>query len=209
MRLINREHPQERQADRAPVADDGVERPEAATLGHADRAPEAAREVRAPGRPTVRERTWAFAPGQVVSFAVGVAAVAVGVLALVRAGVDGSLDTPTVGVLGYRHTAWLGLAEVAVGAVLVLAGTGPRGRPLSILIGAAAVVTGVVIIAEPDRTPTQLGLEKNFGWPMIGAGALVALAAIALPVWRHREADDDSLVEADGARRANRLSASR
>jgi hypothetical protein len=199
MRLINRERPQERQADQ----------PDAATPDHADRAPEAAREVRAPGRRKMREQTWAFAPGQVVSFAVGVAAVAVGVLALVRAGVDGSLDTPTVGVLGYTHTAWLGVAEIAVGAVLMLAGTGPRGRPLSILIGAAAVVTGVVIIAEPDRTPAQLGLEKNFGWPMIGAGALVALAAIALPVWRHREVRDDDLIDADGDRRANRLSAAR
>jgi hypothetical protein len=209
MRLINREHPRERQVDRSPVAADAVERPDAATLDRADRAPEATREARAPGRPNRRERTWAFAPGQVVSFAVGVAAVAVGVLALVRAGVDGSLDTPTVGVLGYSHTAWLGVAEIAVGAVLMLAGTGPRGRPLSILIGAAAVVTGVVIIAEPDRTPTQLGLEKNFGWPMIAAGALVALAAIALPVWRSREARDDDLIDADGDRRANRLSAAR
>ena len=55
-----------------------------------------------------RQRSWTFAPGQVVSLVVGVGFVIVGVLALVRAELDGSLATPVVEVLGYTHTAWLG-----------------------------------------------------------------------------------------------------
>ena len=46
---------------------------------------------------------------------------------MARAGIDGSFGTPVVEVLGFSHTAWLGLAEVGLGVVLILAGTGARG----------------------------------------------------------------------------------
>lgn len=140
---------------------------------------------------TVRERTWTFAPGQVVSFAAGVATLAVGVIALLRAGVDASLAQPTVHILGYSHTAWLGLAEIGLGLLLVLAGSGAWGRPLSVLLGAATLVAGVLVLAEPGQMPSQLGIEKAFGWPLIALGAIVALAAMALPVWRRRTITTD------------------
>jgi hypothetical protein len=146
-------------------------------------------------RTTVRERTWTFAPGQIVSFAAGVGLLAVGLVALIRAGVDGSLGTPTVHVLSYSHTAWLGLAEVGLGLLLVLAGSGAWGRPISVLLGAATVVGGVLVLAEPGQMPDELGLEKNFGWPMIALGAVVALAAMTLPVWRRRKILDDDVLD--------------
>lgn len=148
---------------------------------------------------TVRERTWTFAPGQIVSLVAGIAVVVVGVIALVRAGVDGSLSSPTVDVLGYSHTAWLGLAEIGLGLLLLLAGTGAWGRPLSVLLGAASVVAGVLVLAEPDQMPDELGLEKGYGWPLIALGAIVALAAMALPVWRRRHVRDDDLIDLRGS----------
>jgi hypothetical protein len=146
-------------------------------------------------RTTVRERTWTFAPGQLVSFAAGVGLLAVGLVALIRAGIDGSLATPTVHVLTYSHTAWLGLAELGLGLVLVLVGTGAWGRPISVLLGAATVVAGVLVLAEPGQMPDELGLEKNFGWPLIALGAVVALAAMTLPVWRRRKILDDDVLD--------------
>lgn len=118
-----------------------------------------------------------------------------GVIALLRAGVDASLADPTVDIFGYSHTAWLGLAEIGLGLLLVLAGTGAWGRPLSVLLGAAAIVAGVLVLAEPDQMPAELGMEKGFGWPLVGLGALVALAAMALPVWRRRTVTSDELVD--------------
>ena len=144
---------------------------------------------------TVRERTWTFAPGQVVSLAAGVGLVVVGVLALLRAGVGEPLASPTVDVLTYSHTAWLGLAEIGLGALLILAGTGAWGRPLSVLLGAATVSAGVLVLAEPGQMPEELGLEKAFGWPLVILGAVVALAAMALPVWRRRTLTDDEIVD--------------
>jgi hypothetical protein len=148
----------------------------------------------------VRERTWAFAPGQLISLIVGVGLVALGLVAMVRAGIDGSFSTPTVEVLGFSHTAWLGLAEVGAGVLLILAGTGPWGRPLSVLVGAAMMIAGVLIGAETEAMPEELGVEQDYGWMLVLLGGLVALAAMVLPVWRSRrvrrngvDVDDDGV----------------
>jgi hypothetical protein len=136
-----------------------------------------------------KERSWTFAPGQLVSLVVGVGFIAVGLIAMIRAGIDGSFETPIVDVLRFSHTAWLGLAEVGLGLLLVLAGTGAWGRPLSVVLGAAMVVAGILVLAEPGQMPDELGLEQDYGWPLIGFGALVALAAMALPVWHTHRID--------------------
>jgi hypothetical protein len=144
---------------------------------------------------TVRERTWTFAPGQIISFIAGVGLITVGLVAMLRAGIDGSFGTPVVEVLGYTHTAWLGLAEVGLGLLLVLAGSGAWGRPLSVLLGAATVVAGVLVVTEWDQMPEELGLERDYGWPLVGLGAVVALAAMALPVWRRRHVREADILD--------------
>jgi hypothetical protein len=148
------------------------------------------RETRATAG-TTRQRTWTFAPGQLVSLVVGVGFVIAGLLALVRAELDGSLSEPVVEVLGYTHTAWLGVAEIGLGLLLILAGTGAWGRPLSVLLGAGMVIAGVLVLAETGQMPEELGLEEDYGWPLVISGALVALAALALPVWRSYRSDSD------------------
>ena len=135
------------------------------------------------------ERFWDFAPGQLVSLVAGVGVVIVGIVALIRAGVEGSLARPVVEVAGYTHTAWLGIAEIGLGLLLVLAGTGAWGRGLSVLLGAASVVAGALVLAVPEEMPEELGLEKDFGWPLLILGAVVALCALALPVWHSRSVD--------------------
>lgn len=160
---------------------------------HTDHQDHVRHEVTGPASTRTRERSWTFAPGQLVSLVVGVGLIAVGVVALIRAEIGGSLATPVVEVLGYTHTAWLGLAEIAVGLLLVLAGTGAWGRAVSVLLGAASVIAGVLILAEPGQMPDELGLEKDFGWPLILLGAIVALAAMVLPVWRSRKVDHEPI----------------
>jgi len=140
---------------------------------------------------TTRERAWTFAPGQLVSLIIGIGTVAVGVVALVRAGIDGSLSEPVVGVLGYTHTAWLGIAEIGVGLFLMMAGVDARGRAASVLIGALAVIAGVLVLAEPGQMPEELGLEEAYGWPLVILGGIAALAALVFPVWFSHRVDRD------------------
>ena len=155
-----------------------------------------------------RERTWTFAPGQIVSLIIGVGAIAMGVVALVRAGIDDTFATPVVEVLGFSHTAWLGLAEVGLGVLLVLAGTGAWGRPLSVVLGAGMMIAGVLIGAETSAMPEELGLEEDYGWMLVLFGALVALAAMVLPVWRSRRTWRDGRVIDDPDDRATATHAS-
>ena len=150
----------------------------------------------------IRERTWTFAPGQLISLVVGIGLVALGVVAMTRAGIDGSFKTPVVEVLGFTHTAWLGLAEVGAGVLLILAGTGAWGRALSVVVGAAMMIAGVLIGAETSAMPDELAVEQDYGWMLVLLGALVSLAAMVLPVWRSRrikqdgvDVDDRELVE--------------
>jgi hypothetical protein len=155
----------------------------------------------APATTKVRERTWTFAPGQLVSFAVGVGLVALGLVAAIRAGLDGNLARPEVDVLQLSHTAWLGLAEIALGVVLIIAGTGAWGRFLSVPIGAAMVIAGVLVLAEPDQVPSRLAMERDHGWLLVLLGALVALASMALPVWRTRKVHREGLDDTDDGHR--------
>jgi hypothetical protein len=145
--------------------------------------------VRTTAADTVRERRWDMAPGQIVSLIVGVGFVALGLVAVLRAGFDGSLAEPVVDVLGFTHTAWLGLAEIGLGLLLMLAGSTMAGRSLSVLLGALMVIAGVLVVAVPEDLPGELGLEKDFGMPLIMVGAIVALAALVLPAWRTHRVD--------------------
>lgn len=136
-----------------------------------------------------RQRSSMVAPGQIVSLIAGAGLITVGIIALIRAELDGSLSTPVIEVLGYTHTAWLGIAEIGAGLLLLLAGASPAGRSVSVVLGAAMVIAGVLVRAEPSQMPDELGVEKAFGWPLIIVGAIVGLAAIAMPVWYSNRVD--------------------
>jgi hypothetical protein len=137
-------------------------------------------------RDTVRERHWDVAPGQIVSAIVGVGFVAMGVVAVARAGLDTPLSEPVVNVLGYTHTAWLGLIEIGVGLLLMLAGLNSFARAASVVLGTMLVVAGVLIQAIPEDLPRELALDEDMGMPLVVVGAIVALAAMILPAWRTR-----------------------
>ncbi len=140
-----------------------------------------------------RERSWVMAPGQVVSLIAGAGFIVVGVLALIRAELDGSLSEPVVEVMGYTHTAWLGIAEIGVGLLLVLAGSSAAGRSVSVFMGAALIIAGILVRAEPGSMPDELGIEEAYGWPLIIVGAIVALAALLLPTWYSHRVDQDAV----------------
>ena len=139
---------------------------------------------------SVRERRWEFAPGQIVSLAAGLGFLIVGIVALLRAGIGDDLSTPVVEVLGFTHTAWLGLAEIGVGLFLIAAGVDYRGRAVSVFIGAALVVAGIVIASAADELPTELGIEEGMGVPLAIVGGIVALSALVLPAFRGHHVDE-------------------
>lgn len=127
---------------------------------------------------TVTER--GFSPGQVLVALAGVAFLALGITAVARTGLQGSLSEPIEPVLGWDHTALLGLYEIGVGAVMVLGSLRAGARWLGGLAGIAAIVGGVLIVGELDYAVDELGTERDFGWVPIVLGA-VALLGAAIP----------------------------
>jgi peptidoglycan/LPS O-acetylase OafA/YrhL len=85
----------------------------------------------------------------------------------------------------------MGLAELAAGALLILAAIRPQGRWLAGLIGLALVAVGVMIVVEMDWTVDELASEPDFGWIPIGAGALALLGAALTPPRRRVVTDVD------------------
>jgi hypothetical protein len=132
---------------------------------------------------TVVER--GFSPGQILIVLAGAAALALGIVAVARTGLDGPLSEPTAEVLGWNHTALLGLIEIGAGAVMILSGLRAGARWLGGLVGIAAIVGGALILGQLDWTVDELGAERSFGWVAIVIGAVAVIGA-AIPRVRRR-----------------------
>lgn len=116
--------------------------------------------------------------------ATGVALIVVGVLALVRAGVDGTWYRPIVEVAGIRHTPLLGAIEIGVGVLLVLAAMA-GARVLAALVALAAGVAALVVAIEPVAVDRELAIET--GWAVALAVALLAVGLLILALGRDGE----------------------
>lgn len=143
---------------------------------HDDRADREAHEE------IVSER--GFSPGQLLILAAGIASVVLGVIAVVRTGLDGALSEPVETVLWWDHSALLGLVEIGAGALLILAALHPLLRWLGGLVGIAAIVGGIVVLADAEWAVDDLGTERDFGWVPIVLGAAAVLGAL-IPRVRH------------------------
>jgi hypothetical protein len=121
-----------------------------------------------------------FTPDTFVAGLVGLAALIVGLIVVVRAGLDAPLSTPVVEVLGFTHTATLGLVEIGIGLFLLIAASA-RSRGAEIFAGLAMVVGGVVGIAQYRSFADTLALERGWAWVVLIAGAVVAIAALMFP----------------------------
>ena len=132
-----------------------------------------------------------FSPGQILIVLAGAASLALGIAAVATTGLDGPLSQPVDEVLGWNHTALLGIIEIAAGAVMILSGLRAGARWLGGLVGLAAIVGGALVLGRLDWTMNELGAERDFGWVAIGIGAVAVIGA-AIPRVRRRSRADDA-----------------
>jgi hypothetical protein len=116
--------------------------------------------------------------------ATGVALIVIGVLALVRSGIDGTWYQPVVEVAGISHTPLLGAIEVGVGVLLVLAAMAGV-RVLAALVALAAGVAAVVVAIEPGAVERELAIETE--WAVALAVGLLAVGLLILSLGRKGE----------------------
>jgi hypothetical protein len=121
--------------------------------------------------------------GSVLATAVGVALTVLGAVTLVRTGVNETWYSPVEEVAGITHTPLLGIIELGVGVLLILAGLAGANR-LAALIALAAAIAAAVVAIDPDTFEQELGMER--GWAIALAVGLGVLSLILMATWAMR-----------------------
>lgn len=123
--------------------------------------------------------------GSVLATAVGVALIVIGVLALMRTGVNSTWYDPVENVAGLSHTPLLGAIEVGVGALLVLAGLA-GARMFAALVALVAGVAALIVAIEPSLADRELAIDR--GWAIaLAIGGLTLAFVLILSRERHHE----------------------
>jgi len=119
-------------------------------------------------------------PDAYVAGLVGLALVLLGLIAAIRGGFSGPLSLPVVKVLGLTHTTTLGLIEVALGLVLMIA-AGTRSRSGELFGGLLLGIGGFVGLVQHRSFVRTLALENSLAWAALLGGGVVILVALLLP----------------------------
>lgn len=131
----------------------------------------------------------------VISLIAGLVYGVMGLLVLLDLGLSDYPSEAIVEVMGFTQTQLWGSIAIGMG-LLLLAGAAGYGRSITIFAGALLVVMGIVIVAALEDLDATLATEEAFGWFHIVSGAIVLLAAIAIPtVARRDRVVDDRVVE--------------
>lgn len=121
-----------------------------------------------------------YAVDSVVVGLVGLAFLLVGLIAVTRAGLDGSMQDPVVEVLGFTHTATLGIIEAAIGLCLLICAA-TRSRGASVFFGVVLGVGGFVGAVQVDSFKDALALETGLAWLAVIAAAIVVAVSLLIP----------------------------
>ena len=141
-------------------------------------APETRRQIRT-------SSASAYAPDAIVTAIVGLVLLITGLIAMARAGLNSPLSDPVVSVLGFTHTATLGLVEAALGLCLLASGAA-RSRSSALFFGLVLGVAGFVGAVQTSSFRTSLALESAMAWLCVVAAVVVVLAALLLPRFARR-----------------------
>ena len=123
-----------------------------------------------------------FSPGQILAGILGIVVAVIGVIAMSRAGLDGSLNKPVVDVAGTDQSAMLGIAEFALGLLLVLGALNYAARWLIAFVGVVMVIGGVVLGAASSTILEDVGTSQGTGWAIM-VGGIIAIVAASLGVF--------------------------
>jgi hypothetical protein len=126
-----------------------------------------------------------FEPDAFVAGAVGLVLLLIGLIASIRGGFSGSMSVPVIKVLGFTHTTTLGLIEVAIGLVLMVA-AGMRSRAGELFGGLVLGVAGFVGVVQHRSFIKTLALQPSLAWWATIAGVVVVLCALLLPRFLRR-----------------------
>lgn len=131
---------------------------------------------------TVTTRRASGGPGQILGGLAGLVLTVVGVLAVVRSGIDGSMNSPRADVFGLQQSALVGAVEVVIGLVMIAGAASAWNRSLLGFSGGIVFVAGIIVAAASTKILKDLGTTKSTGAFMIVIG-VVAMVSAMLPTF--------------------------
>jgi hypothetical protein len=132
---------------------------------------------------TTTQPGWAVAP--IAATAAGAVLAIIGIIAVIRAGLDESWFRPVVAVLQADHTPLLGVIEIGAGAALLVIGLA-GSRLLVAVAGIAGALLCTAAAVEPEELQRELAIESWWAWILAAAGVLLTLLALYEPQPRSR-----------------------
>lgn len=121
-----------------------------------------------------------FTPDSIFTGIGGLVLLIVGLIVITRSGFDGPMSEPVVQVLGFTHTATLGLIEIGLGLCLLLSAAA-SSRSGAVFFGVILGAAGFIGAIQTDSFRESLALESEMGWIAVVAGVVIAAAALWLP----------------------------
>jgi hypothetical protein len=103
----------------------------------------------------------------------------IGIMAVSRGGIDGSMNVPMVRTAGVDQSAMLGAVELGVGLLLILGALSYAARSLIVAVGVVMVLGGVFVGAAGTTILGDLGTVHGTGW-VIMVGGIIAIVAGSL-----------------------------
>jgi hypothetical protein len=145
-----------------------------------------------PARSVGRASTWSrMSLGPLLAIVAGAAFVAFGCIVLTRTGLDATWYRPREEVLDADHTALLGVLEIGVGVILLLAGV-TGSRVLVAILGLAMALGATAMAIDPEELQRELAIERWWAWTLAALGVALTLSALQAPRRRRQSAVDAS-----------------
>lgn len=121
-----------------------------------------------------------MSPARIVAGILGLLLLVMGGVALARTGLT-PLTGETAAVLGFEHTALMGLIDIAAGLMFLVAAAAIAVRGQLIGVSLLAAAFGAVMMIEPDAMSEALGGGSDLGLVYVVVGLLGLLAAMMFP----------------------------
>lgn len=116
---------------------------------------------------------------------IGITLTVVGVLAVVRAGIDDTWNAPQANVIGLHQSALVGAGEILLGLLLIAGSASVLNRSILGFTGALVFVAGVALEAVSVSILDELGTARSSGAFLIAVG-IVAIISAMLPTVTQR-----------------------